>query len=221
MAIICIDPGHGGTDPGATNGALYEKDVVLDIALKLKKLLQDAGYEVFMTREKDIYNTPYQKAAYGNNVKADIFVSIHCNSATSEQANGTETLIYGGPEGERLGKCIQESLIKELVLTDRGVKIRKELTVLNSTNMPAVLVETAFISNPEEKLLLLKTEFKAKVSLGIFNGIEEYFGKGSNTMTLEEAKKIVKEKYNFDDNTMLYLEMYRYGENLLKRLAER
>ena len=66
MSRICIDPGHGGSDPGAVNGALAEKDVVLDVGLRLKKLLLNAGYEVIMTRENDIYLTPRQKAGVGN-----------------------------------------------------------------------------------------------------------------------------------------------------------
>ena len=77
MLRVCIDPGHGGSDPGAVNGALYEKDVVLDIGKMLKELLKNAGYEVIMTRENDTYLTPRQKANIGNEKRADIFVSIH------------------------------------------------------------------------------------------------------------------------------------------------
>ena len=222
MLRVCIDPGHGGSDPGAVNGALYEKDVVLDVGLRLKKLLLNAGYEVIMTRENDTYLTPRQKADIGNRANADIFVSLHCNSAASEQANGTETLTFDEDGmGFRLGENIQKKLVSALGLRNRGVKIRKELTVLNSTRMPAALAEIAFISNTNEKLMLIRPEFKAMTAKAVFDGIEEYFGKGGEDMTVEEAKKTVKDKCGFDDNTMKYLEFYRYGDKLIIRIAEK
>lgn len=224
MSRICIDPGHGGSDPGAVNGALCEKDVVLDVGLRLKKLLTEAGHEVIMTRENDTYLTPGQKAGVGNRANADIFVSLHCNSAASEQANGTEVLVYDDiGEAHRLGECLQRHLIAALGLRDRGVKLRPDLIVLNSTKMAAALVEIAFISNHTEKLMLASPSFKAKTAEAIFKGIQEYLGGvrvDKKEMSFEEARARVKEKYKFDDNTMLYLEMYRYGEQLIKRLAE-
>lgn len=226
MSRICIDPGHGGNDPGAVNGALAEKDVVLDVGLRLKKLLTEAGHEVIMTRENDTYLTPRQKAGVGNGAKADIFVSLHCNSAASEQANGTEVLVYDDiGEAHRLGECLQRHLIGALGLRDRGVKLRPDLIVLNSTRMPAALAEIAFISNPGEKIKLSMPSFRAKAAEALFKGIQEYLGEEAKTvdkkdMSLEEVKKAVKEKFGFDDNTMLYLEMYRYGEALIRRLAE-
>lgn len=225
MSRICIDPGHGGSDPGAVNGALYEKDVVLDVGLRLKKLLLNAGYEVIMTRENDTYLTPGQKAGVGNRANADIFVSLHCNSATSEQANGTEVLVYDDiGEAHRLGECLQRHLIAGLGLKDRGVKLRPDLIVLNSTKMAAALAEIAFISNADEKLMLASPSFKAKTAAAIFEGVQEYLG-GSATVdkkeiSFEEAKAKVKDRFGFDENTMKYLEFYRYGEQLIKRLAE-
>ena len=188
-----------------------------------------------MTRETDVYHTPYQKAKYGNQVGADIFVSIHCNAAASESAHGTETLSYDlDGESYKLAKAIQESLIAVTNLTDRGVKQRKDLIVLNSTTMPAALVETAFISNKEEKLLLMDEAFRQKIAAAIANGIDSYFGKESQNetengkdqngegknMTVEEAKKTIQEKCGFDDNTMQYLSFYRYADSMLTRLAE-
>ena len=222
MLRVCIDPGHGGSDPGTVNGALYEKDVVLDVGLRLKKLLLNAGYEVIMTRENDTYLTPRQKAGVGNGAKADIFVSLHCNSAASEQANGTETLTFDEDGMSfKLGESIQKKLTLALGLRNRGVKVRKELTVLNSTKMPAALAEVAFISNANEKLMLTRPEFKQRAAKAVFDGIEDYFGKGGGDMTVEEAKKAVKEKCEFDDNTMKYLEFYRYGDKLITRIAEK
>lgn len=225
MGRICIDPGHGGSDPGAVNGALAEKDVVLDVGLRLKKLLLNAGYEVIMTRENDAYLTPRQKAGVGNRAKADIFVSLHCNSAASEQANGTEVLVYDDiGEAYRLGECLQRYLIGALGLRDRGVKLRPDLIVLNSTKMPAALAEIAFISNANEKLMLARPSFRAKAAEAIFKGIQDYLGGvkvDREEISFEEAKAKVKDRFGFDENTMKYLEFYRYGEQLIKRLAER
>lgn len=194
---------------------------MLSIGTALKKELVKRGYTVMMTRETDVYHTPYQKAKYGNQVGADIFVSIHCNAAASESAHGTETLSYDlDGESYKLAKAIQESLIAVTNLTDRGVKQRKDLIVLNSTTMPAALVETAFISNKEEKLLLMDEAFRIKTAKAIAQGIDTYFGKEEESMTVEEAKKIIQDKCKFDDNTMQYLSFYRYADSMLTRLAE-
>ena len=113
MYKICIDPGHGGTDPGAVNGAAREKDIVLDVGLKLKALLEKAGHKVVMTREHDFYATPIAKAQVANAAEVDIFISLHCNGHTQETANGTEVWFYTGSEdGEKLAKCLQGKLIQ-------------------------------------------------------------------------------------------------------------
>ena len=201
---------------------MSEKYVVLEIAKVLKKELIERGYDVYMTRNEDIYHTPYQKSNYANQVNADIFVSIHCNAASSETAHGTETLSFDlDGESFRLAQAIQKSLIAATSLTDRGVKQRRDLIVLNSTSMPAVLVEAAFISNTEEKRLLMTDAFRKKIAKAIAEGIDEYYGKKEvKVLTVEEAKKVIKEKCGFDDNTMQYLSFYKYADSLIMRLAE-
>lgn len=87
---ICLDPGHGGKDPGAVNGGFKEKDIVLNIALKLAEILRSNGIEVFLTRDGDIYDNVNEKAGKANRSNADLFISLHCNSAASVSANGTE-----------------------------------------------------------------------------------------------------------------------------------
>jgi N-acetylmuramoyl-L-alanine amidase len=215
---ICIDPGHGGTDPGAISGALYEKDVVLDVAIRLEKLLREAGHETFMTRVNDVFETPARKAWKANNTKADYFVSIHCNAADTPFAEGTETLVYElkGEEG-KLGRKIQESLVESLKTRDRGVKERKDLIVLNSTSMIAVLVEIAFISNPKEKALLIDIDKRKAIAKAIFAGIQRHLGLYPEK-TMEELQNSVKEKYNFSDETIEYLSAYKYSRPLLERL---
>ena len=220
MAKICIDAGHGGTDPGACHGALYEKDVALDIALNLEKFLRDAGHEVFMTRVNDVFHTPAQKALIANNSQADYFISIHCNAYLDPSANGTETLVYNlNGEGGRLAKQVQKSLLESLETRDRGVKERKDLIVLNSTRMPAILVETAFITNPNEKAILLDAKKRKEIAKAIFSGIQRHLGVEPTTEeVMKKYKKEVKELYDFADETIEYLAAYRFNRALFERL---
>lgn len=145
-----------------------------------------------MTRTKDVYDTVNEKAKKANSSKADLFLSIHCNSAASASANGTEALIYGHDgESDILATNISNYISDKLELRNRGVKVRKDLVVLNSTSMPAVLVETAFISNEYDrnKLLNNQKDFAEAIAKGIF----EYLGIRSDEMA-EESKIIVDGK---------------------------
>ena len=207
---ILIDAGHGGKDSGAVNGAVYEKDIALDIALRLGGLLKGRGHEVLYTRKDDTFVSLNERVRLANSENADIFISVHTNSAVNADANGTETLVF--EKGERLGRVINKHLSADLGLRDRGIKQRKDLAVLNGTKMPAVLVETAFLSNAYEKELLMSASFRQRCAEAMLKGVEEYFG--------GDIRKQVQERFGFDDNTMLYLQMYRYGEALIKRLAE-
>ncbi len=218
---ICIDAGHGGTDPGAVNGAAYEKNINLDIALKLKTLFQLDGYRVFMVRETDVFSKPIDRAKFANEMKADLYISLHCNSHTQDNAKGTETWYYtGSKEGQALAESIQHSLVKWLGLTDRGVKHRKDLIVLNATTMPAVLIETAFLSNPDEKLLLLNNGFKSHVARAIYDGVRALNGEEVYLVD-NDIKTAVQREYNFSDETMDYLVKYRFGKELIERLYEK
>ncbi|MCI8341849.1 MAG: N-acetylmuramoyl-L-alanine amidase [Firmicutes bacterium] len=203
---ICIDPGHGGKDTGAPAAGYKEKDIVLAISLKLAEFLRSRGIDVFLTRESDIYDSPGAKVAKANKWGADLFVSIHCNSHVSIQANGTECLIYGyDGESDLLADFIQNSIVNRLKTADRYIKARNELTVLNSTNMPAVLVETAFISNDSdrEKLLNRQSDFAAAIADGIF----EYLGM--------EEKELIEKVYNSID------EMPDWARATVKKLIDK
>lgn len=209
--LIAIDAGHGGSDPGACAGGAQEKNITLEIAKKLKEELLRQNFKVFMTRETDIYDTPKAKAKKANEAGADIFISIHCNSAQSALAEGTETLCFSlSGEGAALALKVQKSLINSLGLKNRGVKERQELTVLNSTKMTAVLVETAFISNANERVLLLSQGFQKKAAKAICKGVLEYFGKSCEedfemietakikiNGKIYEAERILKDGTNF------------------------
>lgn len=146
--LVVIDPGHGGSDPGAVYNGRQEKDDVLNLGKAVGNLLEARGVDVVYTREGDIYETPFKKAQDGNSVGADYFVSIHRNSSEyPNQYSGAEVLVYSD-SGERaqLADNILEGM-EQAGLKNLGVKERKDLVVLRRTQMPAVLVEAGFINN--------------------------------------------------------------------------
>jgi N-acetylmuramoyl-L-alanine amidase len=180
---VCIDPGHGGSDPGAVGpSGSTEKARVLSISLKLSNLLENSGYEVSMTRDTD-KDVAYPGASLGeelqarcnvaNEFEADLFVSIHANAATSPTAHGTETFFHPSSEaGQELADAIHDEMTK-IGFTDRGTKTMT-FYVLAHTNMPAVLVETAFISNKDEEAFLASGEGQDRTAQAIAKGIDQY-----------------------------------------------
>ena len=183
---IVLDPGHGTPYSGAVGYSknTLEKDVNLAIAQKLATLLRSVGARVYLTRtgdaSPDANNDLWARVDMANNLNADLFISIHSNGGPA-QAHGTET--YCGSlnefntysESYKLAALIQDKLVKNIGLTNRGVK-DGDFTVLNHTKMPAVLVEVAFISNPTEEKLLADDSFRQKAATGIYQGVLAYKG---------------------------------------------
>lgn len=185
MTKICIDPGHGGVDPGAVGPTgLKEKDVNLAVAKQVAELLKPIC-TVVMTRASDIRLGNTQRAdlqarvAIAEKNKVDRFVSIHCNSYTDRNVRGIETFAYApGGNGEKLARAIQAELIRTTGLIDRKVKFSGgSIYVLKYTSMSAVLTETGFISNPTEEKLLRDPAFQAKVARAIAQGVANHIGK--------------------------------------------
>lgn len=174
---VCIDPGHGGKDPGAIGpGGTREAHVALAVALKVADMLRETGVEVKLTRTGDEFVDLQKRCDIANEFKADIFVSLHCNSARNMQARGLETYCYAlGGNGEKLARAIQEEVLKATEFIDRSVKTAN-FYVLKYTQMPAALVELGFISNPDEEKLLACTDFQAKAAEAIVKAICKYFG---------------------------------------------
>ncbi|MEK4024491.1 N-acetylmuramoyl-L-alanine amidase family protein [Sporosarcina sp. FSL W7-1283] len=189
MVKILIDPGHGGHDSGAGGARSYEKNNVLKVALRMKTLLQQHGHTVNLTRETDVYLTLSQRAAAANKWGADIFVSLHDNSATNKTATGFETFIFDKTSNAKTIKlqgAIHNALIKEIGLRDRGMK-RANFAVLRETNMPACLVEYAFISNNnDESLLITEVDKLARLTA---KGINDYFGIKTVVATPSSSKE--------------------------------
>lgn len=187
---ICIDPGHGGYDPGAVGpSGLKEKDVTLSVALLLAQELKASGQEVILTRDSD--NTPWDpdgdlwtRCNIANQFGADVFISIHANAAVSPQGKGMEVYTTKGLTG---ADPIAESIANAMQAAFPGLVFRADLSdgdkdkeanyyVLVKTNMPAVLVELAFISNPTEEALLRSSDYQKKAAEAIFQGLVKLYG---------------------------------------------
>ena len=175
---IVIDPGHGGKDPGAVGGQLRESEVALAISLFLRDELIRGGHDVLMTRDTDVFVSIGERCRLANTWKADLFVSIHCNAASNPQAHGMELLISpGSVRGRDLAGHIWGALRDIPGLRDRGIKPRDDLGVLRGTAMSAVLVETAFISNEEDRRYHLGSDQgRKRLAEAIGHGIESFGG---------------------------------------------
>ena len=191
-ALIVIDPGHGtlrdtgSTDPGAVGlTGLAERDVVMDISNRVADILREKGAEVVLTREGPSTNLTLQcRAQIANSLDADLFVSIHANANTNRDIGGTSTFFYAPADNPRLAsqrfqrirlaQLVQDSLVEHGGRQDIGI-IQRPFVVIRDTNMPSILVETAFISNPTEEQLLADPEFRARMARGIAEGIERFF----------------------------------------------
>lgn len=187
--VIALDPGHGGSDPGAIGpGGTKEKTVTLAVAKKLQVLLEKAGAKVVMTRrdDRDVYGVNATavdelkaRTTVGSLNKADIFVSIHADSFTNPSAGGTTTYYYRKSMYDvLLAQSIQDSIIKASQLTDRRFNSANFYVIKRST-MPAALVEMAFISNPDEEKLLNSPEFQQKMAQGIYQGLDNFFAQAA------------------------------------------
>lgn len=186
---IFLDPGHGGNDPGAIGaGGIKESAINLQVAKTVKGILSKVA-EVHMTRQEDVALGAGVSDDLKNRVQlaertgAEVFVSIHCNSAKDPSAKGSEVLCYSGSKkGQALAQAILNCLIQGTGLYNRGVKQRNDLYVLKYTTMPAVLVEIAFLSNPDELKKLASPDFQNIAAQAIAQGIADYLG-----LTLEVA----------------------------------
>lgn len=171
---VFIDPGHGGSDSGATGFGRTEKKLNMEIANRVKSKLEAKGVQIKMSRTTDVYLTLAERAQLANSYGADVFASIHQNSAGSSDANGIETFHHVDKASHRpLSADIQTNLIAETNAKDRGVK-SANFGVLRMSNMPSTLVECGFISNQIESSRLGDPAYQEKVATAISNGIYKY-----------------------------------------------
>jgi N-acetylmuramoyl-L-alanine amidase len=217
---IVLDPGHGGHDTGAIGPTgLMEKDVVLDLAFRLRRLLQERlGVRVLMTRTEDVFVSLADRSGFANHAKADFLISLHVNAASKRGAVGFETFFFArepsdndarasaqrenlvvegnGATGNDLDSLLKTTLVDMAVTRDikessnlaerllaslekilrvdnRGVK-SGPFTVLATAAMPAVLVESAFITNPKEERKLQREEHRQRIADALYEGIAAY-----------------------------------------------
>lgn len=176
---IVIDPGHGGKDPGATSKTtkVQEKALALKTSLNLRDSLVKKGYEVIMTRDADYYPTVPDRAVLANQMDADVFISVHYNSTTKPTVYGIETWAYNTPDNNALAEALHRNIIGSTGARNRGVKDGRKLIVLNTTKVPAVLLELGFLSNPNEARLVMQEHYQKTLVQAITKGVDDYFGR--------------------------------------------
>ncbi len=167
---VIIDPGHGGKDDGAKRYGVKEKELNLDTAKRLEKILRRKGLHVVLTRRSDRYIGLQERAKIANRYQDSIFVSIHYNAHRDGSVKGIETF-YATVDGRRLAAGIQELLTRRIQTRNRGIKLGKQYAVLNKTRSVSVLVEGGFISNPWERRRLNGAWYRQVVAEQIAKGI--------------------------------------------------
>lgn len=182
MTKIFLDAGHGGKDSGAVGNGISEKNIVLSIVKKINDYLNSyKNVQTMLSRNDDTFLTLDERTNRANSWGADVFLSIHVNSATDQSARGFETYIYPttGPDTISLQNVMHQEITKKispyLGVNDRGKK-RQNFHVLRESHMKALLTENLFISNVADSTLLKSDEFLSSIALGHVIGLEKFFG---------------------------------------------
>jgi len=183
---VVIDAGHGGYDRGGIPGqSVSEKDMTLDVARRLKGILEANGYRVVMTRDSDVFVPLGTRTAIANSYRNAIFVSVHFNSATRRGASGIETYFYSR-DSLALASAIHHYVAGGAPSENRGVR-RRGYFVLRRTNMPAVLVECGFLTNPTEASYAQNASYRQKLAEAIAAGVRSRNSVGSSLSTTRVA----------------------------------
>ena len=171
---VILDPGHGGDDPGAfSDSGTPEKILTLQTARAAAELLREAGAKVYLTRNEDRRSNLRDVVEFANKTEADIFISIHYNSTYSRQISGTESY-YFNPVSRRFAEKMHEAVVRGIKRKDRGLH-RTRFYAVNHTNMPSVLLEPVYLSNPEENDLAKDASFREGFARSIVKGVKSYF----------------------------------------------
>ena len=197
FAVVVLDPGHGGQDSGAMCGGVMEKDLTLDVARRIDRLLDSEGIATLMTRLGDTYVSLADRAAFANRVRNCIFVSIHFNEDNKPVASGVETYyaahqITAGSflaswlpflwrplsdspnaESQNLARFVQEALVARTRAVDRGIQTRQFFVIANVTP-PAVLIEGGFLTNKEDISKLASEDYRDQIAAAVADGILRY-----------------------------------------------
>src|SRR5215216_7488663 len=215
FTVVVLDPGHGGKDSGAMCGGVLEKDLTLDVARRIDRLLNSEGVATLMTRVGDTCVSLADRAAFANRVRRCIFVSIHFNEDNQPVASGVETYyaahqITAGsllaswlpflwrplsdspnPESQNLAGLIQTSLVARTRAADRGTQARQFFVIANVTS-PAVLVEGGFLTNKEDISKLGTEDYRDQIAAAVADGILRYREAASQQKSTLAATSAVK-----------------------------
>lgn len=231
---IVIDPGHGGTDPGAMYNEIKEKDINLDISRRVADLLKKRGAKVILTRNSDIdFYKPGlrgtrrelkrseldQRVRVAEQIHADIFISIHANKDRHANCYGIETYYHPlSTNGRIAAETIQEEL-REIQPRNRRMAKAGDYYLLRNTVMPSLIVEVGFISNQEERELLQKEEYKHKIAEALVSGIQKFYIKSVTNIPKNNDRKTNKAGNSLDNNPALsnqtvdHLELYFFQQS--------
>src|SRR5437762_5393834 len=215
FAVVVLDPGHGGQDSGAMCGGVLEKDLTLDVARRIDRLLNSEGIATLMTRVGDTYVSLGDRAAFANRARKSILVSIHFNEDNKPVASGVETYyaahqITAGsflaswlpflwrplsespnPESQNLAGLIQEALVARTRAIDRGTQARQVFVIANVTP-PAALVEGGFLSNQEDISKLASEDYRDQIAAAVCDGILRYrdaINQGKSTLAATDRRE--------------------------------
>ncbi|MGB8451614.1 MAG: N-acetylmuramoyl-L-alanine amidase [Anaerocolumna sp.] len=176
MVKVVIDPGHGGIDVGATGASgLYEKDFTLSLSKKIKEVLEkEEKIQVYMIREDDTFISTEDnyRSKFANELEVDLYISIHGNTYEDPNVSGTESFYYH-KEFKSFAETMHKNVVSATGFNDRGVK-KGDLFVVRDTDMPSVLLEIGYLTNPQEEQTMLNEEFQDSVTEAIGNGVKEY-----------------------------------------------
>jgi N-acetylmuramoyl-L-alanine amidase len=172
--VVVIDPGHGGSDPGAVGiGNIQEADVVLEIARQVASILEQQGVQAVLTRTSDVDVELEPRVDMAEQINASLFVSIHANAIDMSRpdVNGTSTYFFSS--GESLAQTVQNAIVQGIGMQDRGIHSAR-FYVLRKTSMPAILVETAFVTGGDDAKKLADPSWRSQMATAIANGVLQY-----------------------------------------------
>lgn len=181
--VVVVDPGHGGSDPGAVHGGVREKDIALRTSLLIAEELRKAGLSVVMTRTDDRTVSLSDRANIANNSNATLFISVHYNATvTPNAASGTMTFYHrNSTHGQLLAECIQAELAKVVRLPNLGTRsdgtvYQNGFAVLRNTRMPGVLLELGFLSHSADRARVQEQEFQTSAARAVARGVLLFLG---------------------------------------------
>ncbi len=192
VPLVVVDAGHGGLDVGCMEKEVAEKDINLEIGRRVKKRLEDMGFQVLLVRDQDEYLAKEERVEIANNLMADAYVSIHQNTyeGSDKSVGGIETWYDGSDatrDSKRLARLVHQETIKSTGAAERELWDIADFCVTNQTGMPACLIETGFLSNPTERELLASPEYQEKVAEGIAEGIRLFFRPKTMYLTFDDG----------------------------------